>query len=140
MKKIILALLFNAICYSQNFNGTYLSRFNSFSNPNDTSKNFFKPELNTVIIEIYDFPETNGSVTVMNKSEDGETFSLKYQITGSKSSVQADSGIYHIYPAKMYMNNIPTRSTCSIAIHSKLDNVMILYDEAGTTAVFDLKK
>lgn len=139
MKKIIIALLFNVFCYSQNINGTYLSRFNSFNNPNDQSKNFFKQESNSIIIEIYDFPETNGSVTIMNKDQEGETFSLKYQITGSKRTEKADSGIYYFYPAKMYMNNIPTRTQCTIAIHSNLDDVIILYEEAGTVAIFGIK-
>ncbi|GIZ07897.1 hypothetical protein [Flavobacterium sp. UMI-01] len=139
MKKIIVAIIFHTICYSQNINGSYQSRFNSFNNPNDTTKNFFKPELNTIIIDVYDFPETNGSVTIMNKDQDGETLSLKYQITGSKRTEKADSGIYYFYPAKMYINNIPTRTQCTIAIHSNLDDIIILYTEAGTVAVFGIK-
>lgn len=51
MKKTIILILFQTFCYSQNINGIYESKFNSFVNLNDPSKNFtLKPQLNTVII------------------------------------------------------------------------------------------
>lgn len=141
MKKTIILILFQAFCYSQNINGIYESKFNSFVSQNDPSNNFtLKPQLNTVIIEIYDFPNVNGSLTTMYKDpNDGETLSLKYQVTGPKRIESTESGFYYFYPAKMYMNNIPTKTICTIAIHSKLDDLFIFYEEAKTRAIFQLK-
>lgn len=141
MKKSIILILLQTFCYSQNINGIYESKFNSFVSQNDPSMNFtLKPQLNTIIIEIYDFPDINGSMTTMYKDpNEGDTLSLKYQVTGPKETVSTDSGIYFFYPAKMYMNNIPVKAICRIAIHSELDNVYVFYDEEKTRQRFELK-
>lgn len=140
MKKLIFLLIFNTISYSQDINGIYQSRYTSFNNPNDTSSNFFKQEYNSIIIDIYDFPNPNGSVTIMSKDKNGDAFSVKYQVIGERTTEKSDTGIYFIYPAKIYLYNHPTKTNCSIAIHSNLDDLIILYDDTGSSQLFDLKK
>lgn len=77
--------------------------------------------------------------TMYKDPNDGETLSLKYQVNGPKRTESTDSGIYFFYPAKMYMNNIPVKAICTIAIHSELDNVYVFYDEEKTRQRFELK-
>ncbi|MES2545507.1 MAG: hypothetical protein V4548_11520 [Bacteroidota bacterium] len=140
MKNLFFLLLLNTICCAQDINGIYQSHYNSFNNPNEKSNNFFKQESNTVVIEIHEFPNTTGSVIFMFKDKNGDAFSLKFQITGSKKTEKTDSGTYFIYPSNLYLEGNLTKTKCSIAIHSNLDDVIILYDDVGSSHLFDLKK
>lgn len=113
--------------YSQEINGLYTTSFTSFNNPNDTSKNFFKPSTEKILIDIYDYPKPNGSASIIDNSEE-VTVNIKFVLTGKKEVGFIDGITFITYEAFIYLLNRKTPSKCTIAVDSDLKTFFVLFE------------
>lgn len=130
-KKYLFLILFLSTgitsIYSQEINGLYTTSFTSFNNPNDSSKNFFKPSTEKILIDIYDYPTPNGSASIIDNSEE-VTVNIKFVLTGKKEVGSIDGITYITYEAYIYLLNRKTPTKCTIAVDNDLQTFFVLYE------------
>ena len=142
MKKIILILFLifytNERVYSQVKNGVYETGFTKFINENNPSKNFSEYDDSLIIVDIYEYPQTYGSVTLTIK-DDEETANIKFVLTGEKNVGTVEGTKYIIYKANIYLLDQKTKAKCTIGFDSKMTTITILY-ENGSSQTWGLSK
>lgn len=135
---IFLILLSNSI-FAQEINGVYKSNLTLFRSKENPEKNFTKNNDDIVTIDIYDAPYTRGYVSITTKSTNGESTTFKFIVKKDKKYQFEDGETYITYESVISLLDIETKRKCTIAIDSKVQSLIILF-EGGATQLWDLKK
>lgn len=139
MKKYIFILLIaTSLAHSQNINGIYKSDFTSFINQNEPNKSFNKPLKNIISVDIYDYPSTNGSVSVTSQ-DSSESVTNKFVVKSDKKYHYEDGNTYLYYDGVISLMGIETKAQCTIAFDVNMETLIIVF-EGNATQVWELKK
>lgn len=142
MKSIIilaLAILTQLATAQSVENGTYRSTFTSFQNYEDSSKNYNMPVDSFILVEIYDEPTTRGGVSITNKTEDGDSVTIKFMVNSRKQYYYEDGNTYLYYKGYISVLGVDTNQKCTIAFDVN-DKLLIIMYEKGSTQSWDLNR
>lgn len=130
MKTILFLLTFSCAlpCIGQDITGVYPVKHTVYENTLNSSKNFSELSEDIVILEIENYQNTYGTLTIVGKTKGDGIVLLKFRIFGSINS-HVESG-YRIYSlnAKMLRQGVVYNDksySISFAV-GKIDNYLIL--------------
>jgi hypothetical protein len=137
-KLIFLTILITSIGYSQSINGVYKSNFTSFINATDSSKNFSNDLGHIIVVDIYDAPYPNGSVSVTS-SNNNESVTTKFVVKSEKKYHYEGGNTYLYYDGVISLMGVETSSECTIAFDVKVETLIIVF-KGNNTQVWELTK